>query len=135
MPKPTRILTVAAIALVAVAGTIATTAASTPAALFHTALKKSSPANNDTVTAPSAIKLWFSETVEVPVVSVKLAMADGSMAVTLGKLVRADTSAASVSAPITGMLHAGKYTAQWSVASKDGHPATGKFDFVVKAGK
>lgn len=130
-----RVLSTVAIALVVAGGIVSTTAASAPAALFHTSLKKSWPANHETVTAPAAIKLWFSEAVELPIVNVKLAMADGSMPVTLGKLVRADTSAASVSAPITGMLHAGKYTAQWSVASKDGHPATGKFEFVVTPAK
>ena len=97
MTNTKRILSTAAIALVVAGGVVSTTAASAPAALFHTALKKSWPAKNDTVTAPTEVKLWFSEAVELPVVGVKLAMADGSMSVTLGKYPWLETASPFIS--------------------------------------
>ncbi|HUO51269.1 MAG TPA: copper resistance protein CopC [Gemmatimonadaceae bacterium] len=108
--------------------------AAAPAAAFHTHLLKSSPAANDTVAPPAAIKLWFSEKVEIGFTKVTVKDLAG-IAQATGAVAYADTSAdAPVVVPVTGTLAAGEYTVSWSTAAKDGHPAKGKFSFVVKAG-
>jgi methionine-rich copper-binding protein CopC len=90
---------------VAVAAIGAISAAAAPVARFHTKLLKSSPSAHDTLAAsPKSVSLWFSERVELPMTAVKLA---GS----------AD----------------GRYTISYTVAGKDGHPAKGTIDFVVKS--
>ncbi len=106
------------------------------AARRHTHLVKSEPAGDDTLAkSPRAIRLWFSEQVELPVTTVKLTSAGGAR-VALAPLARPDTGQA---APVTAMLNAplaaGSYDVTWSTAAKDGHPASGKFSFVVKAAR
>ena len=93
-----------------------------------------SPAVNDTlVHSPAAIRLWFSEPVELAVTTVKLTNASGA-AIALGKPARADGGdAAPVAAPVKAPLPAGSYVVTWSTAAQDGHPANGKINFVVKA--
>jgi methionine-rich copper-binding protein CopC len=106
--------------------------AAAPSSAFHTHLEKSSPAANDTVASPASLKLWFSEKVELPFTRVTLKNVAG-VAQPLGALAYADTSAnAAVVAPVTAKLEPGEYTVSWSAAAKDGHPAKGKFSFVVK---
>jgi methionine-rich copper-binding protein CopC len=99
---------------------------------FHTHLKKSEPSANDTVTSPSAVKLWFSEKVTLAFTKVAVKNPAG-VAQSVGAPAFADTSKdAAVVVPITGALQPGTYTVVWSAAADDGHPARGKFDFVVK---
>jgi methionine-rich copper-binding protein CopC len=102
----------------------------------HTHLIKSEPAGDDTLaTSPRAIRLWFSEQVELPVTTVKLAGAGGAR-VALATLARPDTGeAAPVSAMLKAPLSAGSYVVTWSTAAKDGHPSNGTFNFVVKAAR
>ena len=101
----------------------------------HVHLAKSDPSANDTTVAPKAVRLWFSEKVELKVTTVKLASAAGS-AVALGRLSRSDTDTdAPVVATISQALVPGGYTVSWSTASKDGHAAKGTIDFVVKAAR
>ena len=108
------------------------TLAAAPASAFHTHLKKSEPAANDTVASPASLKLWFSEKVELAFTRVTLKNVAG-VAQPLGALAYADTSAdAPIVAPVTAKLEPGEYTVNWSAAAKDGHPAKGKFSFVVK---
>lgn len=100
----------------------------------HTALTRSEPAANDTLAAaPTAIKLWFSDKVELKVTTVKLKHAGGT-ALALGAPTRSATDEkAPVVLTITAKLTPGSYTVSWSVAAKDGHPAKGSFGFVVKS--
>ena len=99
---------------------------------FHTRLKKSDPAANDTVTSPAAVRLWFSEKVTLAFTKVAVKNPAG-VAQPVGAPAFADTSKdAAVVVPITATLPPGTYTVVWSAAADDGHPARGKFDFVVK---
>jgi methionine-rich copper-binding protein CopC len=104
------------------------------APVWHTHLVKSEPAVGDTLArSPSAIRLWFSEPVELAVTTVKLADA-GGRGIALAKLTQA---AAGESAPVAAALAApltpGSYVITWRTAAKDGHPANGTITFVVKA--
>jgi hypothetical protein len=103
-----------------------------PEARRHVHLVRSEPAAHDTLTsAPKAITLWFSEGVELKVTTVKLADAAGK-AVPLGAPALRDSGKdAPVVATVSRVLAPGRYTVAWSTASRDGHPAKGKIDFVV----
>ena len=108
-------------------------ARSEPDVRFHIKLLKSSPAEGETVVnGPAAIKLWFSEAVELPVSSVKLTGPMGEPVV-LAKLTLSDTANAPLVAAITKPLTDGGYKVTWTAASKDGHPATGAVTFTVRA--
>jgi methionine-rich copper-binding protein CopC len=100
----------------------------------HTHLEKSEPANNDTIArSPAAIRLWFSEKVELPVTTVKLADAAGG-AIALAPLARPDTGEkAPVIVSLQKPLAAGNYVVTWMTAAKDGHPSNGTIAFTVKA--
>jgi methionine-rich copper-binding protein CopC len=122
------------VAIVALAG--AATRASGATLFRHIRLVKSEPAANDTLAkSPAAIKLWFSEKVELPVTTVKLADAAGH-AVALAAVARPGTGdSAPVVAAIAKPLAAGSYVITWSTAAKDGHPANGTIAFVVKGAR
>jgi copper transport protein len=99
----------------------------------HAHLTKSTPGANSTLAvAPHRIQLWFSEAPELALTKIALVNAD-SEPVTLGAVVRADSSGLSVSAAIPGALAAGRYTVLWSTAAADGHPSHGHFAFTVLA--
>ncbi len=117
----------------------AATAAASPTSAaveqsFHTHLTKSEPSANDTLAvAPRAVRLWFTEKVELVVTTVKLTDAAGA-AIPLAPLARPDTGEqAPVVATLNKSLVAGSYVVAWSTAAKDGHPAKGSFAFVVRA--
>jgi methionine-rich copper-binding protein CopC len=79
------------------------------------------------------MRFWFSERVDLAVTTIKVADAAGAM-IALSPLTRPDTSAkAPVLTNVTGAVSAGTYTVSWITAGHDGHPAKGKFEFVVKA--
>lgn len=74
---------------------------STVRRLLHTHLTKSEPSANDTLAvAPRALRLWFSEKVELPVTTVKLTDAAGA-AIEVAPLARPDTGE---QAPIVAAL-------------------------------
>ena len=102
----------------------------------HAHLVRSEPVANDTLAkSPGAIRLWFSEQVELPVTTVKLADASGTR-IGLATLARPDTGqSAPVTAKLRAPLAAGSYVVTWRTAAKDGHPANGTFNFVVKAAR
>ena len=102
----------------------------------HTHLVKSEPAGNDTLASPPrAVRLWFTEKVELAVTTVKLANAAG-VPVAIAPVARPDTGqAAPVVALVKAPLAAGSYVVTWSTAALDGHPAKGTFGFVVKAAR
>lgn len=107
--------------------------AAAPSAAMHTRLKKSSPAPNDSILAPTQLKFWFSEPVELAFTRITLTSTAG-VKIPLEKLSFSDTTGtAAVVAPIVGTLPQATYTVTWSAAAKDGHPAKGEFQFVVKA--
>jgi copper resistance protein C len=98
---------------------------------LHLHLVRSEPAANDTVTAaPAALKFWFSERPELAITTVKLTTSAGT-AVPLAPLA-VDTGAnGPLVAGIRGALAKGTYVVMWRTTATDGHPASGKFDFVV----
>lgn len=99
------------------------------AAVLHARLIKSEPAANDTLrTSPAAVRLWFSEAVELPVTAVKLANTTGT-AVPLAPLTRGDSAHAPVVAMIAKPLAAGNYVVTWRTTAVDGHPVKGSFAF------
>lgn len=122
---------VRAIAALAALGAIS--AAATPVALFHPKLLKSSPSAHDTLTvSPKSLSLWLSEKVELPMTTVKLFGAGG--AASLGAPSRDEKIAdAPLIVPVMKPLDDGNYTINYTVAGKDGHPAKGTIDFVVKS--
>src|SRR4029450_12489145 len=80
------------------------------AAPFHLHLLKSSPPANATVSAaPDSIRLWFSQTPELKVTTVKVT-GPGSAEVALAPL-RGDSTL--VLAPVKGKMAVGAYTVVW----------------------
>lgn len=97
----------------------------------HTRLVRSEPAKDSVVrVAPTELRLWFSETLDLAVTRVTLS--DGNrQPVATGALTRAADDAPIV-APLTAALADGNYTVTWSTSSKDGHPVRGTFRFSVR---
>jgi methionine-rich copper-binding protein CopC len=119
-----------------VAATSAFPAATASAARRHIRLLKSTPAAHDTLAdAPTALRLWFSEKVELKVTTVKLVHADGTPIRVARPEWNSPTDSAGISVTITHPLAPGGYTVSWSAASDDGHPAKGTIDFFVKGGR
>ncbi len=100
---------------------------------FHLRLTKSEPARDQVVSAPTAIRLWFSMAPELAVTTIKLADAAGT-AVALSAVRRGSGAGASVEADVAQSLAPGRYTVTWKTSSKDGHPMKGDFTFTVRAG-
>jgi len=102
------------------------------AAAFHLHLLRSSPAADSSVTAPAAVQLWFSESPELAVTTVRMTGPAGRT-VRLGRLRAGDDH--SVVANVTGRLAAGRYTIAWRTMSHDGHPMRGTIPFRVRAAR
>ncbi len=102
-----------------------------PASLLaHGALKRSDPAANTTLaTAPTAIRLTFTEPAELAVGRIELTGSDGR-SVALSP-VRHGDSVTVMLADILGALRSGRYTVAWQVAGRDGHPVRGTFSFAI----
>lgn len=102
----------------------------------HTHLEKSEPAANDTLgRSPTAIRLWFSEKVELAVTTVKLTNGAGAP-VALAPLARPDTGEkAPVVTALLKPVPPGNYVVTWVTAAKDGHPSNGTIAFNVRAAR
>lgn len=99
--------------------------------LFHLHLVKSAPAANASVaTAPDSIRLWFSQSPELKLTTVKVT-GPGSATVQLTPLAKRDS--ALVVAAVKGRMAAGTYNVTWRTMSKDGHVVRGTFAFKVGA--
>ena len=107
---------------------------SLPVALWaHAHLRRSDPsANQRLASAPSVIRLWFSERPELAFTGVRLRAADSSE-ITLGTAARMTDDAMGVTVPITTSLPPGKYTVLWRTAAADGHASSGSFVFELAA--
>jgi len=98
----------------------------------HAHLKRSSPTSDEHVAAsPAQLRLWFSETPQLALTSVRLLRAD-STEVPLGQLAAAADM--SVTRTIDQPLSPGQYMVVWQTAAADGHPSSGRFRFTVDAG-
>ena len=101
-----------------------------PAAL-HTHLTRSEPAANATVrTAPPAIRLWFSEPIQINVTSVRLKGPDGA-AVEIAAPANGDGANPPVVALVRGQLKPGRQQVTWRTMSRDGHAVSGTFAFTL----
>jgi len=117
MRKPIRLAFLAGVALLATG-------------MRHNHLVKSAPGQGqELATAPTEIRLWFSERPEVAFTSVTLMQGDSTRIATI-KAVATDDSLA-VSIPLAMPLPAGKYLVGWRTASKDGHAIRGVLGFSI----
>lgn len=97
----------------------------------HALLLRTVPSPQSTVrTAPDAVRLGFSEPVEVAFGAVRVFDVDGHR-VDVGTVTRTDSSReVDVATP---HLRAGTFTVTWRVVSDDGHQVHGGFSFYVGA--
>jgi copper transport protein len=104
----------------------------TPAVLFaHARLVKSAPAANAVLdTAPTTLRLWFSERPEPRFTAIQLRDSTGA-AVPLGAPTSIDQNGLALA--VTRPLTPGPYSVVWRTAASDGHPTNGNFSFRVAA--
>jgi methionine-rich copper-binding protein CopC len=121
-PTPRRIGLLAAI-VVAVIALFAAPAAA------HAELKKSTPAKDSTVQAPSEVSLVFTERVQLA--RVKVSDAAGKDFQSGTPRVTGDT----VTQALSGGLASGRYEVAYRVVSADGHPVEGTVPFKVAGGQ
>jgi len=124
-----------ALALVVTALTAFSSTREEASARRHTRLVRSEPAKDSTVrVAPTELRLWFSETLDLGVTRIVLTDAARQPIAT-----RALTRDAATDAPIITALDAplpdGNYSVAWSTSSKDGHPVRGTFRFSVRVAR
>ena len=123
---------VVAVMVVAGASSVAVSGnALSAASLLHLRLIKSEPSKGDTVAAPTAIKLWFSEPATLAVTSIKLKGPDGKD-IPLGRVSFTGDLSQPVATTVSGSLVAGRYQVTYKTASRDMHPVTGDYSFVVR---
>ncbi|HTQ36913.1 MAG TPA: copper resistance CopC family protein [Steroidobacteraceae bacterium] len=99
--------------------------AASTAAIAHTHLERSMPADKSHVQAPTAIELHFSEAARLT----SLTLQKGKGAAVAIKPLPAKMIA-DFSLPVTA-LAAGDYVVNWRAVSDDGHVVSGKFTFTV----
>jgi methionine-rich copper-binding protein CopC len=132
MTSPSRIRSFAALTIL-----VATVAAfsapfSRAEARRHVRLVRSEPAKDSVIrVAPTEIRLWFSEPLDLAVTRVRLT-STGMVPVPTGSMARADAADAPIVVPIDAPLLDGNYSVNWSSQSKDGHPMRGSFRFSVR---
>jgi methionine-rich copper-binding protein CopC len=102
-------------------------------AAFHAHLVRAEPAVNDTLAAtPKAVRLWFSEPVELGLSRVKVVRIGGDTVKTSGlrhEGTAVTTAALDLATPPTAP---GTYVVTYRVVSRDGHPTAGSYNFVLK---
>ncbi|MBW3086541.1 hypothetical protein KEM60_02766 [Austwickia sp. TVS 96-490-7B] len=104
--------------------------ATAPAALAHSQLVSSTPANDATVdTMPAAAELVFNEQINADFSQVIVAGPDGAP-----RSVTPAVSGAKVTAPLPAGLGQGRIEVRYRIVSKDGHPVDGKIAFTVGKG-
>ena len=100
---------------------------------FHAHLVRADPAVNDTIAStPKAVRLWFSEPVELGLSRVKIVRMGGETMKT--SALRHEGSAATTAALDleTPARAPGTYVVTYRVVSRDGHPTSGSYNFVLK---
>jgi copper resistance protein C len=99
-------------------------------AFAHAMLESASPPVGGTVSAPSEIRITFSEGVEPRFSGVALSGPSGAVAV--GKVNVAPGDNKVMVVKIGRKLAPGTYTVKWRAVSVDTHHTQGDFDFTVK---
>ena len=101
-------------------------------AYAHASLVSSNPAAGSQLpTAPSQVRLLFSEAIEPSLASITLI--DAARHQTPLAVAGDPHDVDAIVAPATE-LHAGAYRLHWRVVSADGHPVEGSFTFTIGAG-
>lgn len=100
-------------------------------ALAHSDLETSTPAEGASVSTLTEITLTFAEEV-VPEFSKYTLVDEMGMVVALGTP-KYDVSKTTVTVPVTGALMNAKYAIGYAVLSIDGHPISGRVNFVSTA--
>jgi len=99
----------------------------------HLRLTRSEPSADSSVSQLSAIKLWFSQPVELRVTSVRLT-GEGDRPVELAALMKESRDIATpVVAGVPAGAAPGRYTVNWRTMSRDGHAVSGTFAFTLAA--
>jgi copper resistance protein C len=103
---------------------------------FHAHLLKADPAVNDTLsTTPKAVRLWFSEPVELALSRVQVVRVGGDT-LKIGALRREGTASTTAAADLaTPGATPGTYVVKYHVVARDGHPTSGTYVFVVRPTK
>jgi copper resistance protein C len=108
-------------------------AAGVEAGRRHLHLVRSDPAAGDTLrAAPAAVRLWFSQAPELAITTIHLNAANGT-AVALAAVTRDTAADAPVSAALRAPAPVGAYVVSWRTTARDGHPASGRYQFVIAA--
>ncbi len=96
----------------------------------HTHLVRSEPARGSVLHTPlHRVVLVFSETAQIRLTVMRLALPDGRL---IDLTVRADsTDPHAVVGDVPVSLSAGAYTVHWRTVSPDGHPASGSLPFTL----
>ncbi|HMA03801.1 MAG: copper resistance protein CopC [Gemmatimonas sp.] len=100
---------------------------------FHARLVRAEPAVNDTIAAtPRAVRLWFSEPVELGLSRIRVVRVGGDTVKT--SVLRHEGDAATTAALdlATPPSAPGTYVVMYRVVSRDGHPTSGSYNFVLK---
>lgn len=97
---------------------------------LHLKLDKSDPTADSVLAAsPTAVRLWFSQAVELP--ATKITITDAAKKAIATKALEKAADGAVVAA-LDAPLAAGTYTVSWRTMAKDGHVIKGDFGFSVK---
>lgn len=100
-------------------------------ALAHTRLESSMPQANAVVaTAPTQVRLQFSDPLELPFSKVKLVDEKGT--VIDASRIAVDGANPKAMVATVPALRSGAYRVQWSTVTRDGHKVKGEFAFRVK---
>ena len=100
-------------------------------AFAHGRLESSTPAAGSTLaTAPSELRLKFTEIPELVFTTLRLVGPSGD-SVVLGPIHYSPDSRRAIVAAIRNPLAAGKYTVMWQMAGPDGHPIRDRFVFTL----
>jgi putative copper export protein/methionine-rich copper-binding protein CopC len=103
------------------------------ALLAHTHLRRSSPAADERLaTAPTEIRLWFSERPQVGFSRLRLVGAD-SADQSLGAVAVMPQDPLGLVAAVPGPLAPGRYAVIWQTAGADGHIIRGRYTFALAA--
>ena len=78
------------------------------------------------------MRLWFSQAPELAITTIHLNAANGT-AVALAAVTRDTAADAPVSAALRAPAPAGAYVVSWRTTARDGHPASGRYQFVIAA--
>jgi methionine-rich copper-binding protein CopC len=95
----------------------------------HTHLKSETPAANSTVSAPTELRLMFSEGVEAAFTKVTISKDGASVAVKSLATEGSDKKILVVTP--AAPLSAGAYTVEWHAVSVDTHKSEGTYSFKV----